>query len=248
MVGAGTPSGPAAAAAIPWRPGPRSGPAGAGLAQQRTAPAPRPETPQPSWDVLATWDDPEAPTGTVAVCISLHNYANRICAALDSVRQQHQPNIELIVVDDASEDDGVERVLAWLRSHGGSFRRALLVRHQRNGDWQQLATRPSPWPRLPGASCWMPTTGSNPKPSAPPWPSPAMEGLILRWCTGCCRSGTRDSIHGGPAGGGRPWQLEALRPANQIDAMALIRRQAWQQVGGTPTSPVAGRITTSGAA
>jgi len=195
---------------------------------------PRPETPQPSWDVLATWDDPEAPTtGTVAVCISLHNYANRICAALDSVRQQHQPNIELIVVDDASEDDGVERVLAWLRSHGGSFRRALLVRHQRNGGLAAarntaFSLAQAPWcfvldadnrlePEALSASLAVARHGGS--------DLAVVHGLLPIWDEGLGSTA-------GLLGGGRPWQLEALRPANQIDAMALIRRQAWQQVGG----------------
>jgi glycosyltransferase involved in cell wall biosynthesis len=36
----------------------------------------------------------------------------------------------------------------------------------------------------------------------------------------------------GLLGGGSLWQPEALRSGNRIDAMALIRREAWQQVGG----------------
>ena len=33
-------------------------------------------------------------------------------------------------------------------------------------------------------------------------------------------------------GGGHPWQREQLRAGNVIDAMALVRRSAWEAVGG----------------
>lgn len=194
---------------------------------------PPPDTPQPSWDVLANWDHPEAPPGTVAVCISLHNYADRICTALESVRLQHQQAIELIVVDDASEDGGAEQVLAWLRSHGGSFRRALLVRHQRNGGLAAarntaFSLAQAPWcfvldadnrlePEALSASLAVARHGGS--------DLAVVHGLLPVWDEG--RSTTA-----GLLGGGRPWQPEALHTANQIDAMALIRRHAWQQVGG----------------
>jgi len=192
-----------------------------------------PDTPQPSWDVLANWEDPKGAPPTVAVCISLHNYADRIVTALESVRQQQQPSVELIVVDDASDDDGVAQVQDWLQAHGAGFRRARLLRHHRNGGL--AAARNTAFSLAQAPWCFVLDADNRLEPEALSSSLAVarhggsdvavVHGLLAVWDEG---RGTTAGL----LGGGRPWQPEALRPANQIDAMALIRRDAWQQVGG----------------
>ena len=193
----------------------------------------QPVTPQSSWDVVADWDDPKGAPPSVAVCISLHNYADRIVTALESVQRQQQPSIELIVVDDASDDDGVRRVHDWLHTHGPSFRRARLLRHHRNSGL--AATRNTAFSLTQAPWCFVLDADNRLEPEALSASLAVarhggddlavVHGLLAVWDEG-------GSTTAGLLGGGRPWQAEALKPANQIDAMALIRRDAWQQVGG----------------
>ena len=193
----------------------------------------QPNTPQPSWDVIADWDDPRGAPAKAAVCISLHNYADRIVTALESVRRQQEPSIELIVVDDASDDDGIRRVQAWLHTHGKSFRRALLLRHHRNGGL--AATRNTGFSLTQAPWCFVLDADNQLEPEAlsaslavarhSEAKVAVVHGLLTDW-------NEKRGTAAGLIGGGRLWQPEALRPTNLIDAMALIRREAWQQVGG----------------
>ena len=71
------------------------------LAQDRTS---------PTQETAFHWCNDQAPAA--AVVVSLFNYADRITAALDGVAAQTSQQLELIVVDDASTDAGVEQVKA----------------------------------------------------------------------------------------------------------------------------------------
>lgn len=194
----------------------------------------KPATPQPCWEVVMHWEAPAEIDASVAVCVSLYNYADRIITALESVRQQPEKlSIELVVVDDASEDDGAKRVQAWMDMHALEFRRSLLVRHYSNGGLAaarntafSLAT--APWCFVLDADNWLEpeAIGSSLAVTIEGGPDLAVvHGLLMLW-------DEEVGTSAGLVGGGRPWQAGALKNANQIDAMALIRREAWQQVGG----------------
>ncbi len=58
----------------------------------------------------------------VSVIISSYNHAAYIEASINSVLAQTYPNIELLVVDDGSSDDSVERIRALQARHGFDFR------------------------------------------------------------------------------------------------------------------------------
>jgi glycosyltransferase involved in cell wall biosynthesis len=169
-----------------------------------------------------------------AVCISLHNYAGRITTALESVAAQSVAALELIVVDDASRDDGAAVAARWLEARGDRFRRALLLRHERNGGLaaaRNTAFRAarSPW-------CFVLDA----------------DNLLLPQAVACCLAMATaaaadvavvhplvgvvadDAGEGEPAGliSDLPWQREQFVQRNYIDAMALVRRAAWERVGG----------------
>ncbi len=68
----------------------------------------------------------------VSVVIPVYRSADTILQALDSVRRQTCGGAELLVVDDASPDDTVRRVEAWMASDGAGVPTRLL-RQPRNG-------------------------------------------------------------------------------------------------------------------
>ena len=65
----------------------------------------------------------------LSIIIPLYNQATSIEATLDSVAHQRLP-LEIVVVDDASTDDGAERVERWAAAHAVPLR---LMRQPRRG-------------------------------------------------------------------------------------------------------------------
>jgi GT2 family glycosyltransferase len=186
----------------------------------------------PGADVLFTWQ-----TGTAAraaVVISLHNYAKRIEVALDSCADQTISDLELIVVDDASTDASAEVARAWLSGHARRFARAVLVRHCRNAGL--AAARNTAFSRC--SAEWAFVLDAD--------------NLLFPAAVEAC---LQLAHHADPAaavihpfvevlGDGRhghdgrslisrlSWQRDAFLAGNVLDAMALIRRSAWEVVGG----------------
>lgn len=68
----------------------------------------------------------------VAVLVSLYNYARYIAEALDSVAAQTLEDIELVVCNDCSTDDGAAVVTAWMQRHESRFSRLALIENDRN--------------------------------------------------------------------------------------------------------------------
>lgn len=58
----------------------------------------------------------------VSVIIASYNHADYIEASIHSVLAQTYPNIELLVIDDGSKDDSVERIRRLQAQHGFDFR------------------------------------------------------------------------------------------------------------------------------
>ena len=66
----------------------------------------------------------------VTVGVASFNNAAYLRETLDSIRQQTYPNVELLVVDDASRDDSAAVAEAWFASHPEV--RGRLIRHSTN--------------------------------------------------------------------------------------------------------------------
>ena len=58
----------------------------------------------------------------VTVIIASYNHGPYIEQSIQSVLDQTYPNIELLVIDDGSPDDSVERIQRWQAVHGFDFR------------------------------------------------------------------------------------------------------------------------------
>jgi glycosyltransferase involved in cell wall biosynthesis len=162
----------------------------------------------------------------VTVIVTLYDYADFVTEALDSVETQDLEHLDLVVVDDASTDGGEQRVLEWLQSSHERFGRAMLLRHAHN---QGLAAA-----RNQGFSA-----------AATPYVFvlDADNQLYPRCLTACLETAERNradmvytilEVFGEHQGimGTDVWDPIALQEVNYIDAMALISRAAWADVGG----------------
>jgi GT2 family glycosyltransferase len=174
----------------------------------------------------------------VAVVVTLYNYRDRILEALASVAAQRQQYLELIVVDDASTDGGEARVLAWMQEHSNAedhpFSSLQLWRHERNTGL--AAARNTGFSRSQTEWCFVLDADNLLSPEA------------VSACLGLAMAGTerlavvhpiiaveaepgmvteQRSLVAGPS-----WQREILTQGNAVDAMALVRRRAWEAVGG----------------
>ena len=171
-----------------------------------------------------------------AVVVSLYNYADRIAEALHSVSAQTQKRLELIVVDDASSDDGTAVVDRWMDAclsvGEHPFVRMLLLRHGHNTGLATarntaLANSQAPW-------CFVLDADNALFPDA------VADCLALADAS-APQLAVVHPLLAVEAEPGRPdeqrtlvrpqsWQRERLRFENHVDAMALVRRSAWEVV------------------
>lgn len=70
--------------------------------------------------------------GLVSVVISAYNYSQFIGDALESVKNQTYPHIELIVVDDCSTDDTEKIIKKWYRKNENKIKKFVYLKLPRN--------------------------------------------------------------------------------------------------------------------
>jgi glycosyltransferase involved in cell wall biosynthesis len=162
----------------------------------------------------------------VTVAISSFNYSTFIIEALESVRQQTLPVLDLVVVDDASPDDSADAVLAWVRQHANRFNRVTVLRHHENGGLGaarnsgfSAAETPFVLPldadnRLHPECCAVLLEVMQRSRAAYVYPQ-------------LQHFGTSEVISGGDL-----YEPRRLVGGNFIDAMALVAKWAWAAAGG----------------
>jgi len=196
-------------------------------------PLPLPSLIEAPCDLIWSHELTTAPAPAAAVVISLYNYSDCILDALASVYAQTLLDLELIVVDDASTDDGLAVVSNWLLCNGGRFARASLLRHHSNSGLASARNTAfsralAPWcfvvdadntlERHALASCLRLTRGASPT-LAVVHPLQRVECLTRGFDARLLVSAFS-------------WQSERFVTGNYIDAMALVSRSAWLDVGG----------------
>lgn len=70
--------------------------------------------------------------GLVTIVIATYNYGKFIVDALDGIKSQTYPNIELIVMDDDSEDNTEELVKSWYGKYGTKLSNFIYLKLPRN--------------------------------------------------------------------------------------------------------------------
>lgn len=66
----------------------------------------------------------------VTVRIPAYNHEQYVCTALDSVRQQSYPNIEIAIIDDGSTDSTAARIDEWIQKYGKKLK--VVYRSRKN--------------------------------------------------------------------------------------------------------------------
>ena len=188
-------------------------------------------------DVLFAFSAPQWEGGIgarAAVVVSLYNYADRIEEALNSVAVQTEAALELVVVDDASSDDGAEVVRAWMQAHHTRFGRCLLLRHRCNAGL--AAARNTAFNAAHSAWCFVLDADNLLFPAAVATcmnlaeQADAAVAVVHPLLAVEVEAGRPDEERSLVGFGS--WQKAKFKAGNYVDAMALIRREAWQQVGG----------------
>ena len=188
-------------------------------------------TPQPSSRCLV---DAYHRQATTSVCISLYNYGDRIEHALSTVHEQiNAKTIELIVVNDASTDQGASVVANWMQQNHEAFARCLLLEHEQNGGLASarntaFAAATTEWCFVLDAdNAIAPDTIDRLQAVANSADGQcAVVHSLVRVLADDTNADTRHLVSD------RPWIRQLFEQSNYIDAMALVRRSAWNDVGG----------------
>ncbi len=168
----------------------------------------------------------------ISIVVSLYNYRKFIINTLDSIAAQTFEAMELLVVDDASTDGGDLIVESWLKANKDRFFGVQLLQHDSN---QGLAAaRNTGFENAAAPWVWV-QDADNPLASRALEKSyllaskvdaqvAVIHPLLLQVPTEAAPSVFQ--------GEGRPWQKLTFELSNAVDAMALVRRNAWLDVGG----------------
>ncbi|MDT2019458.1 glycosyltransferase family A protein [Methylocella sp. CPCC 101449] len=176
--------------------------------------------------VVLEWGNIDADTG-VSVAISLYNYARHIEECLSSVAQQDYPNIQLIVVDDCSQRDNSTAVAeAWMRAHCVHFASGILLRHEINYGLAEARN----------TAFEVATCNSVFVMDADNVIFPACIRKLKRAMTAANADAAYSQLvmfgDVSDVGLADYWSQTLLSNGPYIDAMAMVHRRMWRQVGG----------------
>jgi glycosyltransferase involved in cell wall biosynthesis len=168
----------------------------------------------------------DAASDLTTVAISLYNYERYIIGCLDSVRNQTAPAIDLIVVDDCSADRSCEVTRDWMERHAARFVQARLIRHRQN---QGLAEARNTGFRLATGEFVFVLDADN---VIYPRALVRLRSAIAETTDGAAYSQLEFFDSECCLGLADIWSKERFKKNNYVDAMALVRRAAWDAVGG----------------
>jgi glycosyltransferase involved in cell wall biosynthesis len=162
----------------------------------------------------------------IAVVIPLYNYAGTVIEALDSAVRQDLPALSVIVIDDASTDQGGAEARSFLEQNAARFTEARIVRHRRNQGLSMSRNSGIGWSSEP--YLFMLDADNRLRP-------PALSRLLAALqCSGAAFAYSQLRWFGDEEriGLADVWEPARLAIGNYIDAMALIRRDALLMAGG----------------
>lgn len=172
------------------------------------------------------WEKKGGQTAPVTVTITLYNYENYIVEALNSVLEQTLRPLDLVIVDDHSNDRSLPITVNWVTTHQENFNRIICLQHHSNqglGKSRNAAIR-----RAVTEHIFILDADNQIYP-------PCLEKLLA----GLKRSGAAFAYcyleeFGAlnRLGGIDPWDPKRLQHGNAMDAMALHKKEILEAVGG----------------
>jgi glycosyltransferase involved in cell wall biosynthesis len=162
----------------------------------------------------------------VSVIVTLFNYGKFLPECLTSVAAQTHGRLELIVVDDCSGDDSVKIAIAWLEQNASRFERARLRSHKKNQGLSQA--RNTAFAASRGPYVFVLDADNLIYPRAI---SRLLEALQdANAAVAYSQLEMFDEAWG--LGLADVWNRDYFKRSNYVDAMALVAKFAWAEVGG----------------
>jgi len=185
-------------------------------------------------EAVLDFRNPGAPPSDVTVIVTLYNYMRYIEAALQSVFEQTHQGLNLIVVNDKSKDGSLSIARRWMTKNAARFGRAVLLSAESN---YGLAVSRNVAFRRAGTDHVFVLDADN-----------ALYPLAVeRLLSACNNAGAQAAyslieMFGDQAGIGESYVWDPARFArhNYVDAMALIRKDAWEKAGGYALFSISG--------
>lgn len=167
------------------------------------------------------------PLSGVSVISTLYNYEHTIIETLDTVAAQTIKGLDVVIVDDCSSDQGAEKVVSWAEENSSIFASFKLIRHHQN---QGLSTARNT--AIENTLCdyvfildadnhMLPKCAEIHKRALDENPEFAFAYSMIG------EFGDSDGLMGTLR-----WSKGLLAHGNYIDAMAMLRKSAWQNAGG----------------
>jgi glycosyltransferase involved in cell wall biosynthesis len=170
---------------------------------------------------------PIAPRDTVTVAVSLFNYARFVGECLESISAQTHPHIDLVVVDDDSRaDNSLELARDWLQRNADRFTRASLLKHADNQGLAEARNTAFEWARTDPVFVIDADNQIYPRALGR-----LHEYVEFREFDAAY---TQLELFGEQRRIGLAdiWAKRFFRSRNYVDAMALVSKRSWEQVGG----------------
>jgi glycosyltransferase involved in cell wall biosynthesis len=194
------------------------------IVQEEREPRPRQGPFIPEHDIIFHSDKLKKSSTTVV--IPLYNYSQYIEETLNSVKLQTLANIDLIVVNDHSTDDSLRKAKRWMECNKNHFNRAIIASNKINS---KLGPSRNVGFHLAETDYIFALDADN-----------RLDRECLQSCLAAAQQSKAAFIYptlqefGASNGqiGGLEYTPIKLISGNYIDAMALVSKAAWQQVGG----------------
>ena len=162
----------------------------------------------------------------VTVVIPLYNYDKYAVEALDSVREQTLPALDLIVVDDCSTDRSLSVVVDWVKKNAGRFNRVCVLKNRSN--FGLAVSRNSGFDAA-DTPYVLPLDPDN---KLLPQCCAILLNTIRASGAAFAYSTIRQFGEGDGLVSSAGYDGQRLVGGNYIDAMALVSKEAWATIGG----------------